>query len=77
MVYSYFVAKSYSSSEEKSRLSKFTANFKAIMQHNAEQERGLHSYRLGINEYSDLVSVPNANIEMLECPFFTNFNNNR
>ena len=47
------------------------------MQHNAEQERGLHSYRLGINEYSDLVSVPNANIEMLECPVFTNFNNSR
>jgi len=47
-------SKSYSSMEEKSRFIKFNNNFKAIIQHNAEQERGLHSYRLGINEYSDL-----------------------
>ena len=32
-------------------------NLHHINQHNLEADLGLHSYRLGINEYSDLVST--------------------
>ena len=53
----FFVAKSYSESEEKSRYQKFVKNFATVMQHNSEQVMGLHSYSLGLNKYSDLVSL--------------------
>lgn len=51
------VAKNYEDNEEKSRFSKFSKNFQTILKHNAEQDKGMHSYRLGLNEYADLVSV--------------------
>lgn len=51
------VAKTYASpEEEKTRFQKFSKNFVTVLQHNSEQTLGMHSFSLGINEYSDLVS---------------------
>jgi cathepsin L len=48
-------SKTYESDdEEQSRYQKFQKNFNKVINHNSEQALGLHSYTLGINEYSDM-----------------------
>lgn len=48
-------SKSYTTEEEeKMRFGKFAQNFVTVVKHNNEEAMGLHSYRMGINEYSDL-----------------------
>ncbi|XP_067950852.1 cathepsin L-like [Watersipora subatra] len=46
--------KSYSEDEEQSRFQKFSKNFEKIVHHNAEHEKGLHTYSMGLNQYSDM-----------------------
>jgi hypothetical protein len=42
--------------EEIHRLKIFVDNIKVIIKHNMEQDLGLHSYRLGVNEFTAFVS---------------------
>ena len=35
----------------------FEANLRLIRSHNAEADRGLHTYRLGVNQFSDLTQA--------------------
>ncbi|UYV60931.1 CTSS [Cordylochernes scorpioides] len=49
--------KNYKGLEDQARKAIFEENLKKIVQHNLEYELGMHSYHLGINKYSDWVSV--------------------
>ena len=49
------LGKEYSSEEEQLRFSTFSRNVESIERHNDEAEAGNFTYRLGINEFSDLV----------------------
>lgn len=42
--------------EENSRRRIWETNMKYIQQHNAEADQGLHTYRLGMNEYGDMTT---------------------
>lgn len=47
--------KTYSSAgEEERRYAVFKGNLRLIDQHNAAADAGVHSYRLGLNSFSDL-----------------------
>ena len=49
---------SYSNSvEAEQRKAIFAANLKLINKHNDEADQGLHSYRLAMNKFADLVSL--------------------
>ena len=49
------LGKEYSSEEEQLRFLTFSRNVESIESHNNEAEAGNFTYRLGINEFSDLV----------------------
>ena len=49
------LGKEYSSEEEQLRFLTFSRNVESINRHNDEAEAGNFTYRLGINEFSDLV----------------------
>ena len=51
------LAKVYDAREEKSRFEKFSKNVQTILEHNSEQMLRRHTYKLGLNEYADLVST--------------------
>ena len=53
---SHFTAKIYNADEDTKRLAIFCENVDIITLHNKMAELGNFTYRLGINEYSDLVS---------------------
>ncbi|KAK7487831.1 hypothetical protein BaRGS_00020878 [Batillaria attramentaria] len=46
--------KSYTEAEEPIRRGIWEANLRMIMQHNLEADRGVHSYRLGMNQLGDM-----------------------
>lgn len=46
-----------SSTEESTRKSIFSTNLKKINAHNREADNGVHTYRLGVNKFADLVSI--------------------
>ena len=48
--------KTYSGSVEVERRLIWQENLEFIVKHNLEHQRGLHSYRLGMNEFGDMVS---------------------
>ena len=45
-----------SKSEENFRMNIFLQNKEEIAKHNAEYELGMHTYTVGINQFSDMVS---------------------
>ena len=55
--YSTFVDKNYENAEEEEmRKMIFSANLKKIEMHNYLHAKGLKNFKLGVNEYADLVS---------------------
>ncbi|XP_053386829.1 procathepsin L-like isoform X2 [Mercenaria mercenaria] len=70
--------KQYGSNEEERRRQIWESNIKYIELHNLEADRGLHTYRLGMNKYGDMtneefVSVMNGykqNVTRGECGTF-------
>ncbi|UYV61087.1 Ctla2a [Cordylochernes scorpioides] len=48
--------KSYSPEEEFHRKAIFNENLEEIIKHNLDYDLGLKSYRLGLNQFSDMVS---------------------
>ena len=50
--------KGYANGEEAAkRRATFEENVKRITQHNLEEDLGLHSYRMGLNQFTDMVSI--------------------
>lgn len=62
----------YAESEEQHRLSVFQDNLRKIEKHNAEAAAGLHTYRLALNKFSDLVSFGSKQWPIDSCDFFFN-----
>ena len=50
------VGKKYDTDEEKLRFSAFSRNIESMEEHNSKAEAGKFTYRLGIHEFSDMVS---------------------
>ena len=48
--------KKYEPEEEKFRMKVFMENKYKILQHNAAFEKGQHSFKLGMNQYGDMVN---------------------
>lgn len=48
--------KKYEPEEEKFRMRVFMENKYKILQHNAAFEKGQHSFKLGMNQYGDMVN---------------------